>query len=117
MIIVREQALFFLRQSQYDKASLCFLHAQQKFEESILSLLNYNSFSELASSTRVQIRKVMSVIPFDQSNLTVVRYYLFELLKILPGLAKKHQRTMIATWLVDLLLHELMISTDGVALG
>ena len=105
---MRSQAQFYLRQGLYEKAALCFSKVDVSFDESVLSLLQCISTAERDTSNALDFQP--SFDPLDPSGLIALRIYLTEVLRKLPP-SSKSQRTMISTWLSEIMLHQISIKT------
>ena len=93
--VLRAQAEFNLSKGQSEKAALYFARSGAPFEEAVLRLL-------ATSSPKSSIPLATT----DGPELSALRVFLQEELKILPVTAKS-QRTMICTWLCEIFLHQI----------
>lgn len=123
----RAQAMYCLEKGAMEKAATHFAVTNIAFEEVALMLLSYRGSSAssrkqqhqqglgrqyLAESNCTLFTAMEDLDLSSEDNLTSLRVYLQEKLRILPAGAKS-QKTMIATWLCEVFLHLIAI-TGGV---
>ena len=95
--VLRAQAESNLTNGQCETAAFNFLRAGVPFDEVVLRILA-TSISTSKSSAPLATT--------DGPEMSALRVYLLELLRILP-IGSKSQRTMVCTWLCDVFLHQI----------
>lgn len=109
--VTKARADFYFKEKKFEKAAVYYAHCGMSFEEATLKLLGTNA--SLAVSEKTPIENNDSQPNFNkfiwlsrEVNLSPVRIYLLELLKLLPTTSKS-QRTIVCTWLCEIYLHQI----------
>lgn len=100
------QAHYYLQHENMEQAAKHFASCSTSFDLAILTLID-NSLETTDESSR-------ALIPFDITsarNVAALIAYLQTKLQILP-MSQKSQRTMLATWLCELMLYDMTTSDD-----
>lgn len=109
---MKSRAEFCVSQYNWEKAALYFSSCGLAVDEIILKLLNIDNAFRGEKDKNPKIITSEFVWSMTLENLSAIKIYLLELLKVIPS-SSKSQRTMICTWLCEIYLHQFSVSPSA----